>query len=87
MLESSRAWAIFVMLFISLFEIIKVVAPEPCILIWILASITEGAALILNGAKTLFSKGVADFISGIASLYNNDPNPFPLPPSPRIELI
>ena len=42
------------MSFISLFEIIKVVTPEPSILFWIPASIAEAAAVIPNGAKTLF---------------------------------
>ena len=36
---------------ISLFQIIKVVVPEPCISFWIPASIAEAAAVIPNGAK------------------------------------
>ena len=58
-LESSRAWTIFIMSLISLFEIIKVVAhkaedkeqPEPWIFFWIPASIAEAAAVIPKGAK------------------------------------
>ena len=50
MLESLRAWAIFIMSFISSFEIIKVFVPEPCIFFWIPASIAEAAAVIPNGA-------------------------------------
>ena len=78
-LESSRAWTIFIMSFISLFEIIKVVAckakdegwPEPCI--WITASIAEAAAKIPNGAKIFFARGTATLINGRANLLNNDP--------------
>ena len=36
------------MSFISLFENIKVVVPEPCIFFWIPASIAEAAAVIPN---------------------------------------
>ena len=62
------------MSFISLFEIIKVVVPEPFyfILFWIPASIAEAAAVIPNGAKTFFAKGIATFINGPANLLNND---------------
>ena len=61
------------MSFISLFEIIKVVVPEPCIFFWIPASIAEAAAVIPNGAKTFFAKGIATFINGPANLLNNNP--------------
>ena len=40
---------------------------------WIPASIAEAAAVIPNGAKTIFAKGIATFINGPASLLNNDP--------------
>ena len=56
-----------------MFEIIKVVVPEPCIFFWINASITEAAAVIPNGAKTFFARGIATFINGPTSLLNNDP--------------
>ena len=36
------------------------------------ASIAEGAAVIPNGAKTLFAKAIATFINGPANLLNND---------------
>ena len=62
------------MSFISSFEITKVVAPEPCVFFfWISASIAEAAAVIPNGAKTFFAKGIATFINGPANLLNNDP--------------
>ena len=54
-------------------EIIKNVAPEPCILFWISASIAEAAAVIPNGDKIIFAKGTAAFINGAANLLNNDP--------------
>ena len=61
------------MSFISLFEIIKVVVPEPSIFFLIPASIAETAAVIPNGAQTIFAKGIAIFINGPANLINNDP--------------
>ena len=60
------------MSFISSFEIIKVVVPEPCIFFWIPASIAEAAAVIRNGAKTFFANRTATFINGPANLLNYD---------------
>ena len=40
---------------------------------WIPASIAEAAAVIPNGAKTCFAKGIATFIIGQANLLNSDP--------------
>ena len=59
--------------FISSFEMIKVVVPEPCIFFWIPASIAEAAAVIPYGAKIFFAKGIATFINEPANLHNNDP--------------
>ena len=71
--ESSRAWIIFIISFISSFEIIKVVFPEPFIyFFWNPASIVEAAAVIPDGAKTFFAKGIAIFINGPANLLYND---------------
>ena len=39
---------------------------------WIPASIVEAAAIIPNGAKRFFAKGIATFIYGPANLLNND---------------
>ena len=50
------------MIFISSFEIIKIVVPEPCVFLFFLffflipALIAEAAAVILNGAKTFLLK-------------------------------
>ena len=61
------------MLFISLFEIIKVVFPEPWIFFWFPASITEAAGVIPIGAKICLAKGNANFISEPANLLNSAP--------------
>ena len=37
------------------------------------ASITEAAAVITNGAKTFFAKGIATFINEPVNLLNNHP--------------
>ena len=52
------------MSFISSFEIINVVVPEPCIFFGIPASIAKATAVIPNGAKTFFAKRIATFING-----------------------
>ena len=72
-LECSKGWTVFILSFIYFFQIIKVVAPEPCIFFWIPASIADAGAVICNGAKIFFAKGTPTFISGPASLLNNDP--------------
>ena len=61
------------MLFILSFEIIRVVATEPCIFVWIPAAIAEVAAVIPNGAKIFFAIGNATFINGPAILLNKEP--------------
>ena len=70
-MENSRAWTVFIMSFISLFEIIKVVVPDPCFLFcfWIPASIAEAGTVISNGAKIFCAKGTAT----ATTLPNNDP--------------
>ena len=60
---------IFIMSFISSFEIIKVVVPGPCIFFWIPPSTGEAAAVIPIGAKTFFAKQIPTF--------NNDPKNSP----------
>ena len=39
---------------------------------WISVAIAEAAAVIPNGAKTFFGKGIATFINGPANLLNNN---------------
>ena len=60
------------MSFISSFEIIKVVAPEPCFFL-IHASIAEAATAIPNGAKIFFADGTATFINRPAILLHKEP--------------
>ena len=61
------------MTFISSFEIIKVVFPEPYFFLWIPASIYEAGAVIPDGAKTFFAKRTTTLINGTANLLNNEP--------------
>ena len=51
-------------------EIIKVIVPEPCIFFWISESTAKAAAVIPNGAKIFFAKGIATFSNGHANLLN-----------------
>ena len=44
---------------------------------WIPASIAEAVAVIPNGAKTFFAKGISTFINRPANLLNNDPKNLP----------
>ena len=76
-IESSRAWTVFIMSFISSFEIIKVVVPEPCIFFWIPASVAEAAAAIPYAAKILFAYGTATFINGPTFALSNEPKNLP----------
>ena len=55
------------MSFISLFEIIKVVVVEPCILFRTPSSIAEAANVIPYGAKIFFVNGTPNFIKGTAT--------------------
>ena len=64
---------ICIMSFISSVKIIKVVVPGPCLFFLILASIAESDAVIPNGAKICFAKGIANFKNGPANLLSNDP--------------
>ena len=65
------------MSFISLFEIIEVFVPEPCIFFWAPESIAEAAAVIYNIAKTFFAKRIGTFINAPAYLLNSDPKNSP----------
>ena len=67
----------FIMPLIYLLEIVKVVVPEPYIFFSIPASIAEAAAVIPNGPKTFFAKGIAIFRNGPANLLTNEPKNLP----------
>ena len=73
MLESSRAGTILLMSFISSFEIIKIVAPEPCIFFEFLHHLLKQLLLFLMELKHFFAKEIATFINEPANLLNNDP--------------
>ena len=60
-LESSRACTIFIISFISSFEIIKVVFPDPCIFLCIPASAADADAVNPNGINTLLANGLIIF--------------------------
>ena len=61
------------MQFISSFETIKVLVPEPYVFFWIHASIAEAAAIITNIAKIFFANGTATSTNWPANLLNNEP--------------
>ena len=48
-------------LFISLFEIINIVLPDPNIFLWIAASVADAGAVNPNGIKTLLANGFRTF--------------------------
>ena len=61
------------MSFISSFEIIKVVAPDPRIFLFIVASVPDAAAVspsIPKGLIALFNNGSPDFNNGAKNLQN-----------------
>ena len=49
-------------LFISLFEIINVVFPDPNIFLWIAAPVADAGAVNPNGIKTLLANGLSTFL-------------------------
>ena len=61
------------MLFIFLFDIVKIVVPEPRISFSIPASIAEAAVVLPNGVKIFFAIGTATLINGRCILLNNEP--------------
>ena len=67
----------FIISFISSFEIIKVVAPEPWIFFYIASSIANAAAVIPNRAKIFFANETATFINGTTTVLNNEPKNHP----------
>ena len=57
----SRAWTMFIMSFISAFEMIKVVVPDPNICLCIPASAAVAAAVNPKGIKKLLANGLITF--------------------------
>ena len=60
-LKSSRAWTIFIISVISSFEIIKVVVPDPNIVLGTAASAADAASLNPKRIKTLLANGLITF--------------------------
>ena len=58
--DSSRDLIIFIS-FISSFEIINLIVPDPSIFSWITASAADAAAVNPNGIKTLLVSGLSAF--------------------------
>ena len=66
-LESPRAWTVFIMSFISSFEIIKVFVAKPSMSFEFLHQSLKKLLLFL------IAKGIATFIKGTANLLNSVP--------------
>ena len=74
-LDCSRDLAIFVISFISSFEIISVVIPDPYIWFLIAASVADVAAINCNGMKILLVNVVSTFfVNGNPDLTNGPRN-------------
>ena len=59
--DSSRDLTNFMIPFISSFEIINVVVPDPNFFLWIAASVAAAAAVNPNGIKRLLANGLNTF--------------------------
>ena len=76
---------IFIISFISSFEVINIVLPDPNIQLWIAASVAVAAVVSPNGIKTLLANRLGTFFmkdnrvfgSGFKSLLKN-PHDFPI---------
>ena len=77
-LDILKDLTIFMIRFISLFEIINAVVPDPKIFYWIAESVADAAGVNLNGIKILLANGVCvffingklDIINGLRKLRN-----------------
>ena len=79
--ESSSAWTILIISFISSFEIIKVVVPDSNIFLCIPVSAADAAAVNPKGIKTLLTNGLtAFFINGNPAFSNGPSNQSRNPP-------
>ena len=71
-LDSSRAWTIFIISFISSFETIKVVVLEPFIFFWIPASVAGTAAVNPNGANFVLPIELLFSLMNLVIYWNNE---------------
>ena len=67
-------------LFISLFEIINVVFPDPNIFLWIAAPVADAGAVNPNGIKTLLANGLSTFPIKGNPVFSNGPKSLPKNP-------
>ena len=65
------------MSFISSFEIIKVVVPDPNIFLCIPASAADAAAVNPKGIKTLLANGLITFVINGNPVFSNGPSNLP----------
>ena len=80
--DSSRDLTIYIISFISSFQIISVAKPDPNIFLWTAASVADAAAvhpncikiLLANGLSIFSIKGNPSFSSGPKSLPKNAPD-------------
>ena len=63
--------------FISSLEIISAVKPDPCIFLWIAASIADTASVNSNDIKTLLADGLSTFRIKGNPVFNNGPESLP----------
>ena len=75
--ESSKGWPVFIILFISSFEFIKVVVPDLCFILFFffdfLYQLLKQQLLFLMELKYFFAKETATPIYATANLPNNHP--------------
>ena len=72
--ESSRACIIFIISFISSFEIIKDVVPDPNIFLCIPASAAYAAVVNPKGIKILLANSLITFFITGNPVFNNEPS-------------
>ena len=77
LLDSSKDLIVFIISFISSFEVINVVVS---IFLWIAASVVDAASVDPNGIKTLVANGLSTFfIKGNLVLSNGSESPLRTP--------
>ena len=84
---SARDLTIFMISFISSFEIISVVIPDPKILFWIAASVADTDAVNPNGIKTILANGLSILLIKGEPIFSSGPKSLPenLPDSPILD--
>ena len=74
---SSSDLTIFIIPFISLFEIINVALLDPNVFLWIAASVAAGFAVNPYGIKTLLTSGLSTFPMKGNPVFSNGPKSLP----------